>query len=65
MAAFEIRRLENFCKTNSEQTVGTHINHLDCKVLLFEHRFHISVRRGGKKFCNIFRSSLLDPRVEE
>jgi len=64
MAAFELRRLENFCKINSDQTVGIHVNNLDFKMLIFEHSFNISVRRGGKKFCNIFRSSVLDPRVE-
>jgi len=64
MAAFEIRRLVTSCKINSDQTVGFHVNNLDCKVLIFEHRFNISVRRGGKKFCNIFRSSILDTRVE-
>ena len=65
MAAFEIRSLETLCKINSDWTVGIHFNNLNRKVLIFEHRFNISLKIGGKKFCNIFRSSVLDPRVEQ
>jgi len=41
MAAFEIRRLETFCKINSNQTVEINVNNLDCKMLIFEYPFNI------------------------
>jgi len=65
MAVFEIQILEIFCQINLYQTVEIYVNNLDCKMLILEHRYNISVRIGGKTFCIIFRSSVLEPRVED